>query len=64
LTPNNRFHDLRDSAASLLLALNVHPRVVMELLGHSQISFTMNTYSHVVPDLPREAVSKLGATLK
>ncbi len=62
--PDIRFHDLRHSAASLLLALNVHPRVVMELLGHSQISLTMNTYSHVVPDLLREAVGKLGAALK
>ncbi len=62
--PDIRFHDLRHSAASLLLALNVHPRVVMELLGHSQISLTMNTYSHVVPDLLRDAVGKLGAALK
>jgi len=62
--PDIRFHDLRHSAASLLLALNVHPRVVMELLGHSQISLTMNTYTHVVPNLLREAVVKLGAALK
>jgi integrase len=62
--PDIRFHDLRHSAASLLLALNTHPRVVMELLGHSQISLTMNTYSHVVPDLLRETVGKLGAALK
>jgi len=61
--PNIRFHDLRHSAASLLLALNVHPRVVMELLGHSQISLTMDTYSHVVPDLLREGVGKLGMAL-
>ena len=62
--PSIRFHDLRHSAASMLLALNVHRRVVMELLGHSQISLTLNTYSHVVPDLLREAVGKLGAALK
>jgi integrase len=61
--PHIRFHDLRHSAASLLLALNVHPRVVMELLGHSQISLTMDTYSHVVPDMLREAVGKLGLAL-
>jgi integrase len=61
--PDIRFHDLRHSAASLLLALNVHPRIVMELLGHSQISLTMNTYSHVVPDVLREAVDKLGVAL-
>src|SRR5208282_5105379 len=61
--PDIRFHDLRHSAASLLLALNVHPRVVMELLGHSQISLTMNTYSHVVSDVLRDAVGKLGTVL-
>ena len=61
--PHIRFHDLRHSAASLLLALNVHPRIVMELLGHSQISLTMDTYSHVVPDVLREAVGKLGIAL-
>jgi integrase len=58
-----RFHDLRHGAATLLLAQGVHPRVVMEQLGHSQISLTMNTYSHVVPELQREAVTKLDALL-
>jgi integrase len=61
--PDIRLHDLRHSAASLLLALNVHPRVVMELLGHSQISLTMNTYSHTVPEILRDAIDKLGAAL-
>jgi len=50
-----RLHDLRHTAASLLLEQDVHPRVVMEILGHSQISLTMNTYSHVVPDNVRAA---------
>lgn len=52
-----RFHDLRHSCASLLLAGNVHMRVVMETLGHSSIALTMNTYSHVMPGLQREANS-------
>ncbi|HCF99021.1 MAG TPA: hypothetical protein DEV93_00590 [Chloroflexi bacterium] len=47
--PKRRFHDLRHSCATLLLVQNVAPRVVMEILGHSQISLTMNTYSHVLP---------------
>ena len=47
--PNITFHALRHTAATLLLAQGVHPRVVMETLGHSQISLTMNTYSHVLP---------------
>lgn len=57
--PIIRLHDLRHSAASLLLALNIHPRVVMELLGHSQISLTMDTYSHTVPEILRDAIDKL-----
>lgn len=52
----------RHSAASLLLALNIHPRVVMELLGHSQISLTMDT-SHTVPEILRDAIDKLGSAL-
>lgn len=55
--PDIRFHDLRHSCASLLLAQNVHPRVVMELLGHSTITLTMNTYSHVLPEAQRQAAA-------
>ena len=58
-----RFHDLRHGAASLLLAQGVHPRVVMEMLGHSTITLTMNVYSHVIPDLQREAATKMEAVL-
>ncbi len=58
-----RFHDLRHGAASLLLAQGVHPRVVMEMLGHSTITLTMITYSHVIPDLQREAPTKMEAVL-
>lgn len=54
-----RFHDLRHGAASLLLAQGVHPRVVMEMLGHSQISLTLGTYSHVMPSLTREAADRM-----
>lgn len=54
-----RLHDLRHACASFLLAQGVHPRVVTELLGHSQISLTMNTYSHVMPDTMREAVERM-----
>ncbi len=61
--PEIRLHDLRHSAASILLALNIHPRIVMELLGHSQISLTMDTYSHTVPEILRDAMDKLGMAL-
>jgi integrase len=61
--PAMRFHDLRHACASLLLVQGVHPRVVMETLGHSQISLTMNTYSHVLPALQRDAAEKMEAIL-
>jgi integrase len=61
--PRVRIHDLRHTAATLLLAQGVHPRVVMELLGHSGIAITMNTYSHVVPALRQEAAAQMNAIL-
>ena len=61
--PDIRFHDLRHTAASLLLVQGVDPRVVMETLGHSQISLTMDTYSHVMPVLMRDAADKMDAIL-
>jgi integrase len=61
--PPMRFHDLRHACASLLLVQGVHPRVVMETLGHSQISLTMDTYSHVIPALQREAADRMEAVL-
>ena len=61
--PNIRLHDLRHSCATLLLAQGVNPRVVMETLGHSQVSLTLNTYSHVLPALQEEAASKINAVL-
>jgi integrase len=54
-----RFHDLRHSAATLLIAQGVHPRTVMEILGHSQIATTMNTYGHVLPDTMRDAAARM-----
>jgi len=54
-----RFHDLRHSCGSFLAAHNVHPRVIMEILGHSQISITMNTYTHVDLTSMREALDSL-----
>jgi integrase len=61
--PHQRLHDLRHACASLLLAQGVHPRVVMELLGHSQIGLTLNTYSHVLPQLGRDAADRMEAVL-
>jgi integrase len=61
-----RLHDARHTAASLLLLLllqGVSPRVVMEILGHSQIALTMNTCSHVAPELSRNAADRIAAAL-
>jgi integrase len=57
--PDVRFHDLRHSAATLLLSMGVPPKVVQELLGHSNISITMNIYSHVLPSMQKEAADKM-----
>lgn len=58
-----RLHDLRHTCASLLLAQGVPARVVMETLGHSAIAVTMNTYSHVLPSLQREAADRMNDLL-
>ncbi len=57
--PELRFHDLRHSAASLLAARGVSQRTVMEILGHSQISTTMNIYTHIETDTIREATDRM-----
>jgi len=57
--PMMRFHDLRHTFASLLLNENVHPKIVQEMLGHSTISLTLNTYSHLLPERQQEAADKL-----
>ena len=61
--PRIRFHDLRHTAASLLLAENVNPKVVQEMLGHSSIAVTMDTYSHVLPSLQADAAEKMDRLL-
>ncbi|MBJ7597163.1 MAG: site-specific integrase [Candidatus Nephthysia bennettiae] len=61
--PRLRFHDLRHSAATLLLVQGVPARVVMETLGHSEVGITLNTYSHVVPILEEEAAAAMDRAL-
>jgi len=58
-----RLHDGRHTAATLLLTAGVHPRVVMELLGHSQMRTTTDIYSHVMPALAQEAADRMAQTL-
>lgn len=61
--PPMRFHDLRHSAASLLLAQGVPARMVQELLGHSNITLTLGTYSHIIPQLARDTADRMNALL-
>jgi integrase len=58
-----RLHDLRHSAASLLISQGVHPRAVMEALGHSQISLTMNLYGHVYEQGEEEVANTMDRAL-
>lgn len=61
--PRIRFHDLRHTAASLLLAAGENPKVVQEMLGHSTIRMTMDTYSHTIPSLQKQAAAKMDSIL-
>ncbi len=59
--PAIRFHDLRHTAATMMLELGVQPKVVQERLGHASIAVTMDTYSHVMPSMQREAADRVDA---
>ena len=50
-----RFHDLRHTHATLMLQQGIHPKIVSERLGHSTVSLTLDTYSHVTPGLQQAA---------
>ena len=57
--PRVRFHDLRHTCATLLLGRNVNPEIISEMLGHSSASITLDTYSHVLPDMQDGAARAL-----
>ncbi|AGP55612.1 hypothetical protein M271_20335 [Streptomyces rapamycinicus NRRL 5491] len=59
-----RLHDTRHLCASLLFAAGIPPRVVMEILGHSQIAVTMNVYTHVNDASRREAMGHMDRLLR
>lgn len=61
--PAIRFHDLRHSAATLLLAQGVSARYITEMLGHSQVSFTLQTYAHVLPEVQKTIATKMDEIL-
>jgi integrase len=62
--PPMRFHDLRHTAATLLLGRGIHPKIVSEMLGHSQIAITLDLYSHVTPTMQREATAAMQAIFR
>lgn len=61
--PQIRFHDLRHTCATLLLTKNVNPKVVSEMLGHATIAITLDTYSHVLPNMQSEAAKAMEEAL-
>jgi len=61
--PHMRFHDLRHSFATILFHLDVHPKKVQEMLGHSSIAVTLDTYSHIVPGLREKAAERLESAI-
>ena len=63
LPQTTRFHDLRHTCATLLLRQGVNPKFVQELLGHADISMTLNVYSHVLPDMGDAAASAMDDAL-
>ncbi len=61
--PAIRFHDCRHTAATLLLTQGVHPKVVSEMLGHTTITLTLDTYSHLVPAMHEQAAAMMDTLL-
>jgi integrase len=61
--PQIRFHDLRHTCATLLLIRNVNPKIVSEMLGHSTIAITLDTYSHVLPNMRNQAAAAMEEAL-
>jgi integrase len=62
--PGIRFHDLRHSHATQLLRAGAHPKIVSERLGHAGVGITLDTYSHVLPGMQKQAVLQLEASLR
>ncbi len=52
------FHDLRHSAATILIGMGIHPKVIQELMGHSDVSITLGIYGHLFPSMRQDVVEK------
>jgi integrase len=64
LPSGTRMHDLRHSAATLLLSRSVPVKVVSEMLGHADVSTTLSIYAHVLPDMQSETASAMDEALE
>jgi len=62
--PPVRFHDLRHTAATLLLSQGVHPKVASEMLGHATVAITLDRYSHVTETMQRAAADSMASLLE
>jgi integrase len=62
--PRMRFHDLRHTAATLLLGSGVNPKIVSEMLGHASVAITLDIYSHVMPHMQQQAAQAMDDTLR
>jgi len=62
--PRLRLHDLRHTAATLILPAGVHPKVASERLGHATVGLMRDTCSHVLPDLQRDAAEVMNGMLR
>ncbi len=63
LPDTTRLYDLRHSCATLLLSAGENPKIVSERLGHASVTLTLDTYSHVLPDMQESAAAKLEGLL-
>ena len=63
MSNENSFHDLRHSAATLLLSEGIRPKIVLERLGHSRVAITLDLYSHVTPTMQHQAVEAMDKLL-
>jgi integrase len=61
--PVIRFHDLRHTAATLMLREGVHPKMASEMLGHSTVAITLDLYSHITPTMQRQAADAIDRAL-
>lgn len=61
--PRMRFHDLRHTAATLLLGRGINPKIVSEMLGHSHVAVTLGIYSHVTPHMQQQAAKAMDDAL-